>query len=136
LVICLILSRFRIGAIEAILPFNGFCRGILGYFFIQLIPLQQCFPRSLMKVANFAPVCLSLSEFFLFRTHYSVFYISVIVYMLMLGFEKKTQMIQEMGLCHDRSPAFEALSILPWIAPCAFTVFQLRFNEMRAFYLG
>lgn len=34
LLIILLISRYRLAAIEAILPFNGICRTILAIFFI------------------------------------------------------------------------------------------------------
>ena len=138
LLICLFLSQFHIAAIDAVLPLNVICRCIFSIVFWKLLPFKSsCFPRTLFKISNVAPFALTFSDFFLFRTHYVVYYLSMIIAVSLFGAETKTQYITQLSLCKiNEERGFTArvvhvLVILPWIMPIFFSGFLLRFNELR-----
>ena len=101
---CLAAARFRLVAIEAILPLGTVCRGVGAFLFWKLIDFNDfdgCVPRVLFKVSNIAPYSLPIADYFLFRTHYVVMYSAIFLSMALIAYERKTDKIIDIGLCKE-----------------------------------
>ena len=123
-------------AIEAILPLASICRGVAAFLFWRKIELTTCVPRVLFKISNIAPFSLPVAEFYLFRTHYVVMYIALLLSMALIAYEQKTQRISQINLCGPELPVVSILAIIPFLAPTYIAGLLLRYNELRLFTMN
>jgi len=94
MLLCMFFSRFNIAAIEAVLPLNTISRICFSILYWKLEPVKgPCFPQLLVKISNAASYTTAITDFFLFRTHYLVYYLTFILQCAVVATERKSEKI-------------------------------------------